>query len=512
MAAAWQGQNLRDILVTLGYDIDRPVARPAEEGSRLDSLHRRAAEPFRCMPACTLAEETRQAVETQGTAATTAPSRARAATCCTRSRTRRAPSMKKRCRAVSRSARTVRCATGSGCGRESLSVKFAGLDIADICALPLKRFAELLRPAADGETPSKSRQHPSESSVAATDRRGSGGAHRASCSTSGSATSRSNAARRRCRRASCSACGSRRRSARICSASSTCSTSRRRDLHPADTEALLRALDRLKASGNSLFVVEHELDVIRRADWIVDVGPAAGEHGGRVLYSGPPAGLAGRRGVADAASSVRASAAARRATRATPTDWLRLDGRDAQQPARARRRFPLGVVHDRDRRFRFGQVEPREPGPGGAGRRERSATSTPRGRTKSWSAPPSPLGGRIAPAWSRSSAWSRVDQKPIGRTPRSNLATYTGLFDSRAQAVRGDHGRRAPGTTTPAASPSTSRKAAAKPARAKASCASSCCSCPSVYAPCPDVSRRALQREDARDHIPRARTSPTCWA
>src|SRR5215203_1811973 len=62
-------------------------------------------------------------------------------------------------------------------------------------------------------------------------------------------------------------------------------------LHPADTEALLRALDRLKGSGNSLFVVEHELDVIRRADWIVDVGPAAGQHGGEILYSGPPEGL-----------------------------------------------------------------------------------------------------------------------------------------------------------------------------------------------------------------------------
>src|ERR1700754_1280095 len=63
-------------------------------------------------------------------------------------------------------------------------------------------------------------------------------------------------------------------------------------LHPADTEALLGALDQLKEQGNSLFAVEHELDVIRHADWIVDVGPAAGEHGGHVLYSGPPAGLA----------------------------------------------------------------------------------------------------------------------------------------------------------------------------------------------------------------------------
>src|SRR5665811_2435818 len=63
-------------------------------------------------------------------------------------------------------------------------------------------------------------------------------------------------------------------------------------LHPADTEALLKTLDRLKACGNSLFVVEHELDVVRHADWIVDVGPEAGEQGGLVLYSGPPAGLA----------------------------------------------------------------------------------------------------------------------------------------------------------------------------------------------------------------------------
>src|SRR6202012_4054873 len=62
-------------------------------------------------------------------------------------------------------------------------------------------------------------------------------------------------------------------------------------LHPADTEALLRALDKLKASGNSLFVVEHDLDVIRRADWIVDVGPGAGQYGGGVNYSCLLAGL-----------------------------------------------------------------------------------------------------------------------------------------------------------------------------------------------------------------------------
>ncbi|PSJ20173.1 excinuclease ABC subunit A, partial [Halomonas sp. ND22Bw] len=63
-------------------------------------------------------------------------------------------------------------------------------------------------------------------------------------------------------------------------------------LHPADGEALLTILERLKAAGNSLFVVEHDLDVIRHAEWLVDVGPGAGEKGGEVLYSGPIAGLA----------------------------------------------------------------------------------------------------------------------------------------------------------------------------------------------------------------------------
>ena len=91
-------------------------------------------------------------------------------------------------------------------------------------------------------------------------------------------------------------------------------------LHPADTEALLPALEQLKAAGNSLFVVEHELDVIRHADWIVDVGPAAGEQGGRVLYSGPPAGLDHVEAIADATLPVRqrqAAACAHRARRRT---------------------------------------------------------------------------------------------------------------------------------------------------------------------------------------------------
>ena len=114
-------------------------------------------------------------------------------------------------------------------------------------------------------------------------------------------------------------------------------------LHPADTEALLSALERLKASGNSLFVVEHELDVIRQADWIVDVGPGAGEHGGEVLYSGPPAGLA----KVEASQTRRyLSGAARGNGHAprTPKGWLRLEGVTRNNLRDLAVDFPLGVL------------------------------------------------------------------------------------------------------------------------------------------------------------------------
>ncbi|RYY48396.1 MAG: excinuclease ABC subunit A, partial [Chitinophagaceae bacterium] len=62
-------------------------------------------------------------------------------------------------------------------------------------------------------------------------------------------------------------------------------------LHPADTAALLRALDKLKESGNSLFIVEHEPDIINHADWIIDVGPGAGFTGGQIVFNGTINGL-----------------------------------------------------------------------------------------------------------------------------------------------------------------------------------------------------------------------------
>src|SRR6185437_13781143 len=112
-------------------------------------------------------------------------------------------------------------------------------------------------------------------------------------------------------------------------------------LHPADGEALFEALQRLKADGNTLFVVEHDLETMRRADWLIDVGPAAGEHGGQVLYSGPPAGLAD----VQASQTREYLFAERRAcstTRREPSGWLKLEGVTRNNLKDLSVEFPLG--------------------------------------------------------------------------------------------------------------------------------------------------------------------------
>jgi excinuclease ABC subunit A len=62
-------------------------------------------------------------------------------------------------------------------------------------------------------------------------------------------------------------------------------------LHPLDVRTLLGVFRRLVANGATVIVIEHDLDVIRAADWIVDMGPGGGDEGGRVVFQGPPAGL-----------------------------------------------------------------------------------------------------------------------------------------------------------------------------------------------------------------------------
>ncbi|MCP1801817.1 excinuclease UvrABC ATPase subunit [Bradyrhizobium japonicum] len=244
-------------------------------------------------------------------------------------------------------------------------------------------------------------------------------------------------------------------------------------LHPSDTEALLRALDRLKTAGNSLFVVEHELDVVRHADWIVDVGPDAGRHGGEVLYSGPIDGL----------KSVERSRTAKylfgqavppQQKERTPQGWLKLSGVTRNNLRAIDVAFPLGVLTTvtgvsgsgksslvsqflvEALSLHFGQSHAPDDDDEDALERAPVETSI----------------GNIAEGLDRLKRLVVVDQKPIGRTPRSNLATYTGLFDdvrklyaqtNEARRRRFDTGRFS--FNLP------------KPAKARVSSASSCFSC-----------------------------------
>ena len=196
-------------------------------------------------------------------------------------------------------------------------------------------------------------------------------------------------------------------------------------LHPADAKPLIDVLDRLKASGNSLFVVEHDLDIVRRADWVVDIGPGAGENGGRVLYSGPVAGL---EHVADSATSeyLFGRMPPFEANPRAPQGWLHLHGVSRHNLHDLSVDIPLCVLTA-------------VTGVSGSGKSTlitqvlaelvRAHLGQPSDDTDDTEVALKVDVDDVSglEAFDR---MVRVDQRPIGRTPRSNLATYTGLFDA----------------------------------------------------------------------------------
>ncbi|WP_368498237.1 excinuclease ABC subunit A [Herbiconiux sp. A18JL235] len=229
-------------------------------------------------------------------------------------------------------------------------------------------------------------------------------------------------------------------------------------LHPADTTALLGILRRLRDSGNSVFFVEHSLDVIREADWIVDIGPGPGATGGRVVYSGE---LEGLRGAEESVTrrylfgDELASATQRRASGPRTADGvLELSGVTRNNLAGLSVSFPLGcltavtgvsgsgkstlvnqAVPDLLRASLASEVDEREGGASGSGGTGGSggpgAEKTPDAPADDLLLTPAPAAtvGRASGPADRLRRVVQVSQKPIGRTPRSNVATYTGLFD-----------------------------------------------------------------------------------
>lgn len=465
---AWQGQNLRDILVTLGYDVDIPWRDLPKE--QRDWILFTDEQPTAPVYAGLTSQETRQALKRklepsyQGTF-----TGARRYVLHTFAHSQSAL-MKKRVAHFMLGSQCPLC-SGKRLTREALSVTFAGLDIGELSQMPLLHLAEVLRPVAansfiDSETHDKDRDEPMLSRVQTQDARKQRAAHGASAHqaapdvrhTPNLSVEKRLVAQRiaqdlLARVSTLTDLGlgylAMERSTPTLSSGEL---QRLRlatqlgsqlfgviyvldepsaGLHPADGEALFDALQRLKAAGNSLFVVEHDLETMRRADWLIDVGPAAGEHGGRVLYSGPPAGLAHIK-ESQTRLHLFAEPSPLLQTRREAKGWLQLKGITRNNLNNLSAQFPLGC---------FTAVT----GISGSGKSSlvsqallelvgthlgRSASSAEQEELSLEDDAQPVSTGQVTAGLESIRRLVQVDQKPIGRTPRSNLATYTGLFDS----------------------------------------------------------------------------------
>jgi len=190
-------------------------------------------------------------------------------------------------------------------------------------------------------------------------------------------------------------------------------------LHQRDNRRLIETLTRLRDLGNTLIVVEHDEDTIAHADWVVDIGPAAGEHGGRVVHSGPYAELLKNpNSITGAYLSGRQSIDVPAARR--PVDrkrQLTVVGAREHNLRGIDVAFPLGVLTA-------------VTGVSGSGK------STLVNEILAAVLANKLNGARMVPGrhtrvngLDQVDKLVRVDQSPIGRTPRSNPATYTGVFD-----------------------------------------------------------------------------------
>lgn len=190
-------------------------------------------------------------------------------------------------------------------------------------------------------------------------------------------------------------------------------------LHQRDNQRLIATLEQLRDLGNTLIVVEHDEETIRTADWLVDIGPRAGEYGGEVVYQGRPD------GIEKCKNSLTADYLSRRRVLAVP-DKRREHDKDRHITVIEAKEnnlknidvsFPLGVL----------TVVTGVSGSGKSSLVNGVLASTLQRDLN---------GARVVPGRHRRiegldqlDKLVQVDQSPIGRTPRSNPATYTGVFD-----------------------------------------------------------------------------------
>ena len=188
-------------------------------------------------------------------------------------------------------------------------------------------------------------------------------------------------------------------------------------LHQRDNDKLLSTLNSLRDLGNTLIVVEHDEDTMRAADFIVDVGPGAGEHGGHIVATGTVEDLVNcEESITGAYLSGRIRIPVPKVRR-TPTGWIEVRGAQENNLKKINVKFPLGVLTC-------------VTGVSGSGKSslvneilyKRLARDLNRARV---------IPGRHTEirGLEQLDKVINIDQSPIGRTPRSNPATYTGVFD-----------------------------------------------------------------------------------
>ena len=188
-------------------------------------------------------------------------------------------------------------------------------------------------------------------------------------------------------------------------------------LHQRDNDKLLATLEHLRDLGNTRIVVEHDEDTMRAADFIVDVGPGAGEHGGNIVASGTIEDLTNcEESVTGAYLSGRIQIPVPK-TRRTPSGWIEVRGAQENNLKKINVKFPLGVMTC-------------VTGVSGSGKSslvneilyKRLARDLNRARV---------IPGKHTDVigLEQLDKVISIDQSPIGRTPRSNPATYTGVFD-----------------------------------------------------------------------------------
>jgi excinuclease ABC subunit A len=442
---AWQGKNLRDILSHLGYDVDVPWRKlPRKERDwilftdeqpvvEVTPERDRVAKPYKGRFWSAKSDVLHTLADSQS------------------------PAMRERVLAFMESGPCPRC-DGTGLRAEALAVSFAGRNIAELNATPLVELADILRPTAS-----------LKESATASRRQSSGEENEVAVAITADLLRRITVLLElglgylALGRATPTLSPGEMQRLRIATQLRSglfgviyVLDEPSAGLHPADAEPLLAVLDQLKASGNSVFVVEHNMDVVRRADWLVDVGPRAGEGGGEVLYSGPVAGLAAIEesvtrpflfdgatfdgGSFDGGSSDGGSSDGGSPPRAGGTreadGWLELAGISRHNLKDLDARFPLGVltavtgVSGSGKSTLVSHVLGEVVGSGLKPRQAELSAKAGQPAEPDEAAPATPLSVGPVSGTDRIDRLVTVDQKPIGRTPRSNLATYTGLFDA----------------------------------------------------------------------------------